>query len=197
MSDGPIQSRDFGKTWGPTVSLGVPEWFSETNTVEASAGTLFSILRQGGGHGAPRRVFGTGVSEDSGETWGPWRWSGVQGKMPDLLVLPSGRILFAVGAEGLTDGGEVVSAKNRTRHSLCTLFVSDDHGQTWKRDMPFAQVEPGSSIVPADSPVMCTLDAGRLLVVMQAMDRAREGDPLFGWNAGMSLVANIIEPVAD
>src|SRR5262249_26611522 len=52
-----LESRDFGKTWGAKVAVG-PSTFNETNIVQASDGTLFSLMRQDGGLGV-RRMFGT------------------------------------------------------------------------------------------------------------------------------------------
>ncbi|MCH2116934.1 MAG: glycoside hydrolase [Pirellulales bacterium] len=112
--------------------------------------------------------------------------------MPDLLVLPSGRILMVVGAEGLSDGSEIW--RKTDRFSFCTLFYSDDHGQTWHRDLPLGQVQPGSSVVPSDSPGLCQLDDGQILVVCQAADRSKAGDSLFGYHLGMSVMGTIIEP---
>jgi hypothetical protein len=112
--------------------------------------------------------------------------------MPDLLVLPGGRILLVVGAEGLKDGSLVITTK--TRNSFCTLFISDDNGQSWKRDVAFTPVAPDSSVVPADSPVMWPLGDHRILVVLQGIDRAKAGNPMLGYGVGMSLIVNIIEP---
>ena len=99
---------------------------------------------------------------------------------------------MAVGGEGLEDGSEIVNFPDR--HSFVTLFISVDHGESWVRDVALAQVDKGSSVVPADSPVMCPLKDGRLLVVMQAVDRHHrrkiDGEP----NSRMSLIGNIIEP---
>ncbi len=187
-----IASRDFGKTWGPKVTITSGRFTSETNIVEAADGAWFSIARGGGG--LPRRTFGTNFSRDGGETWDAPRSAGVQGKMPDLLVLPSGRILMTVGAEGLTDGSQVLVIK--ARRSFCTLFISDDNGQTWRRELPLAAVDSRTSVVPADSPVMCMLGGGRVLAVMQGIDRSKADDPLMGFSAGMSLIGNVIEPVA-
>ncbi len=47
----------------------------------------------------------------------------------------------------------------------------------------------------ANDPVMCPLDDGRILVVMQANDMAKQGHPLFGWSVGQRLVANVLAPV--
>ncbi len=184
-----VESRDFGKTWGPRIT--VASVFNETNIVQAADGTLFSLMRQDGELGV-RRMFGASFSRDGGKTWGQWRWAGVQGKMPDLLTLPSGRILLAVGAEGLTDGSLVMTTK--MRNSFCTLFVSDDNGQSWKRDIAFAPVTPDNSVVPADSPVMYPLGENRILVILQGIDRAKAGNPLLGYGVGMSLIANVVEP---
>jgi len=184
-----VESRDFGKTWGHRIS--VAPSFNETNIVQAADGTLFTLMRQDGELGV-RRMFGTSFSRDGGKTWDRWRWAGVQGKMPDLLTLRSGRILLAVGAEGLTDGSQVMTTK--ARNSFSTLFISDDNGQSWKRDLPFAPVTRDSNLVPADSPVMCPLGENKILVVIQGIDRARKGNPLLGFGVGMSLIANVIEP---
>jgi len=188
-----IESRDSGKTWSPKTRVG-PAPFNETSIVEAADGTLFALMRQDGELGL-RRMFGTSFSHDGGKTWGAWRWANVQGKMPDLLVLPAGRILLAVGAEGLKDGALVMSTRDRS--SFCTLFISDDNGESWKRDVAFTPVTADTSVVPADSPVMWPLGNGRVLVVLQGIDRAKAGNPLLGYGVGMSLIANVIEPSAE
>ena len=191
-----IASRDYGKTWGPKVAIST-RFRSETNVVEAADGTWFSIARGGGG--LPRRTFGTNFSRDGGLTWGAPRSAKVQGKMPDLLVIPSGRILMTVGAEGLTDGSQILTTASR--RSFCTLFVSDDHGRSWRRDTPLAPtdaqraVNKAASTVPGDSPVMCQLSEGKLLVVMQGIDRDQADHPLMGYSAGMSLIGNVLAPV--
>ena len=187
-----LASRDFGKTWAELLPMGTPTQ-SETNFVETANGTVFYIQRQGGQLGE-RRVFTTGFSKDGGWSWSPWRWikPKIKGKMPDLMVLPSRRILMAVGFEGVSDGSELYRKKDRT--SFVTLFYSDDHGQTWNRDLAMKQVVPGSSITPCDSPLLVSLDNDRILVIMQAQDRSETG-PLAGYSAGLSLVGNIIEAV--
>ena len=181
------ESRDFGKTWGPPVFVTKP-FGCEWNIVEATNGTFFAIIRAAAE--PPRRTFGTSFSHDAGKTWSPPQSAGVQGKMPDLLVLPSGRILMAVGAEGLSDGSLISIQKDR--YSFCTLFISDDHGQTWRRDVEFEQLVPGSSVVPADGPGLVQLSDGRILTVIQAVDRSGA----FGFNVGMTVIGNIIEPVS-
>ncbi len=189
-----IESHDFGRTWRRKTPLGVP-YPSETNIAAAKNGELIYLHRHDGELGrefGPRRTFLTGSSSDGGRTWTKYRSAGVQGKMPDLLVLPSGRILLAVGAEGLSDGSQIFTRNER--RSFCTLFISDDHGETWKRDLEFAAVPPAGTVVPADSPVLWPLEGGRILVVMQGIDRARAGEPLLGFSAGMSLIGNVIEP---
>jgi hypothetical protein len=120
----------------------------------------------------------------------------VQGKMPDLLVLPSRRILMAVGMEGLADGSDAWRTPDRS--SFCTLFYSDDHGQTWTRDIAFQQVEPGTDIMPGDGPGMCSLGNSRVLVIIQAKNwkgKPRPNARPTNWTRGMSLMANVIEPI--
>ena len=60
-----------------------------------------------------------------------------------------------------------------------------------------ATVTADTSVVPADSPVMWPLGNGRVLVVLQGIDRAKAGNPLLGYGVGMSLIANVIEPSAE
>ena len=102
---------------------------------------------------------------------------------------------MAVGAEGLADFGEHVALEDR--HSFCTLFVSDDHGKTWKRDVGLRQADPGSSVIPVDHPGLCRLADGRILIVMQAIDRTKPDQPWYGFHTGMSVIGNIIEPLGQ
>ena len=188
-----IASWDFGKTWSARISLGLP-FPNEVNIVPARNGAWFYVSRHDSEMGpsfGPRRTFVTGFSRDQGRTWTGPEQTSVQGKMPDFLVLPSGRILFAAGAEGLTDGAQVFTTPQR--NSFCTLFLSDDHGGDWKRDIAFVAAGANSPQVPADSPVMCPMDGGRILVVMQAIDRDKRVEAR-GYNAGMSLLGNVIQP---
>ena len=112
--------------------------------------------------------------------------------MPDILVLPSRRLLMAVGHEGLERGGEVLTRTDR--FSFCTLFVSDEHGKTWQRDVELEQARRDSNIVPVDSPGLCLLEDGKILVVLQAIDRTKKDEPWYGFHTGMSVIGNIIEP---
>ena len=187
-----IESRDFGKTWGPRIDL-KPKVECEMNLVEASDGRLFTMLRGKRGYQSLGRLFRSCVSHDEGKTWSDWYPIGVQGKMPDLLVEPRGRILMGVGCEGLEDGGEM--AWYPDRNSFATLFLSVDHGRTWVRDLQFAQVEKGSSIVPADSPVMCPLEDGSILVVIQGKDRKWHRPVNEEPRKDKPLIGNIIESV--
>ena len=184
-----LESYDFGETWGQSKWFGT-RFDKEINLVEAADGTWFTIMRQNGELG-PRRIFGTTSSMDVGMTWSEWSLTSVRGKMPDLLVLDSGRILMAVGLEGLSDGSEIQQAEDR--YSFSTLFISDDNGVSWNKDIPFDQTEPGSSIVPTDSPLLVSLDNDRILVILQAFDRSATG-PLVGYSVGQSLIGNILEP---
>jgi len=127
-------------------------------------------------------------SQDAGKTWSESQ----RGCMPDILVLPSGRLLMAVGHEGLERGGEVLTRTDR--FSFCTLLVSDDHGKTWQRDVELEQARRDSNIVPVDSPGLCLLEDGKILVVLQAIDRTKKDEPWYGFHTGMSVIGNIIEP---
>ena len=179
-----LVSRDHGHTWPDRITIDVPIE-CETNIVGADDDTFVALIRQQHGLGTRRQFITTWTRTTRG--WGRWRFIDVQGKMPDLLKLPSGRVLLAVGAEGLADGGLLYHESNEDRFSFCTLFYSDDHAQFWKRDIPLEQAEAGSSVVPADSPVMCLLDDGRILIVFQAIDRE---------TGAFSLMGNVVEPTS-
>ena len=43
----------------------------------------------------------------------------------------------------LTDGSQIV--KTPGRRSFCTLFISEDHGRTWKRDLALAPLDTKTS----------------------------------------------------
>ena len=186
-----VESRDYGHNWGPVlwVENGIK---SEMNMFEAADGTLFTVLRGGGG--PPRRTFGSRRSTDGGTTWSERESMKVQGKMPDLLLVPDGRILLAAGMVGLQDGSEHKTQMDR--FSFCSLFISDDHGQTWQRDIDFQPVVPKGDIIVGDQPGLCQLPDGKIFAVLQAMDRTKKGDQWYGFHTGMSLVGNIIEPVS-
>ena len=187
-----LHSSDGGQTW--TRREMPRSWNSEISSTLLADGTLLAILRNNGTPDWPRRIFGMSRSSDGGRTWSEPLSTDVRGKMPDLVQLPSGRLLMGVGAEGLTDG--IFIYRDEKRPSFCTLFTSDDGGEHWKPDVVFAQSHPGSPIVPSDSPVFVPLDDGRIFCVMQALDRRDEHHPLAGFSKGMSLIGNILEPVA-
>ena len=77
---------------------------------------------------------------------------------------------------------------------FCTLLVNDDHGKTWQRDVELEQARRDSNIVPVDSPGLCQLEDGKILVVLQAIDRTKKDEPWYGFHTGMSVIGNIIEP---
>ena len=183
-----IVSRDFGHTWPEQVMIGQPA--SETNIIKAADGTWVCLSRN---HNVVRRLFKTSFSYDDGQTWTPWRWAGVRGKMPDLLKTQDGWILLAVGAEGLGDGSEVRWYPQRD--SFVTIFISIDNGQTWFRDAPIQPVERGGTVIPVDSPVMCSLGDGRVLVIAQAADRWFCSPPEAPVYDHYALIANVIEPI--
>lgn len=199
-----VESMNRGRTWSPIRWIET-RMESQMNMAQAADGALFTMMR--GQHLRGRtdgtriillrgfiREFTQRFSPDGGNTWSEAQpAAGVRGSMPDILVLPSGRLLMAVGNEGLESDGDVL--KREDRFSFCTLFVSDDHGRTWQRDLELAQADPGSNIVPVDSPGLCRLQDDSVLVVMQAVDRSRKDDPWYGFHAGMSVIGNIIEAV--
>ena len=144
------------------------------------------------GEAGPRRQFRQTISRDSGRTWDRPQLIEMWGKMPDCLALPSGRILLAVGSLDCMDGGRVFQGAQGT--SFSGLFISDDHGRTWKRDVRFTSPDP-HNLVPFDAPVMALLDQGHVLVISVAMDRRQKDNPLMGWSTGLKYVANELAPL--
>ncbi len=185
-----VRSTDNGKTWGPHETIaGGPLGFNEVTLGVAQNGDIIAILRDA--NAGPRRQFRQTVSHDNGYTWEePWLIQ-LWGKMPDMLTLPSGRILLGVGSVDLLDGEEAWSGPANS--SYAGLFISDDNGKTWQRDVMFL-TEDLYQQVPFDSPVMALLRNGEILVVHVALNRAYRGRPLFSYAEGLDYVINFLTP---
>lgn len=185
-----VRSRDNGRTWGdPEVIAGGPLGFNEVSLGVALNGDIIAVLRDV--DAGPRRLFRQTVSHDNGKTWEkPWE-TNLYGKMPDVLVLPTGRMLLAVGSVDCMDGNLVFSGPPNS--SYAGLFLSDDNGHTWRRDVLF--ITPNlSQLIPFDSPVLAALSKGRILAISLCADRKYQGDPLMGWTRGMHYVINELAP---
>lgn len=187
------RSRDGGSTWEEPEEILYP-FQSETLIVPMGNGELMAVLRPNRvpDWPYPRRTFGVAFSGDHGRTFTDPKPMHIQGKMPDALVLPGGRILLAVGAEGLADGSDAIGS---TRPSFVTIFMSDDHGRSWRRALEAGTPGGTPTHVAADGPVLCPLSGGRILLVCQGIDYAKRGHPLFSYSVGMAVVGNVIEPV--
>ncbi len=169
------------------VDISFPIWYSELSPLLLKDGTLVAVMRNNG-HNWPRRIFGISFSTDCGQNWTGPVSTGIRGKMPDLVQLSSGRVVMAVGAEGLADGSEM--ARHPERHCFVSLFYSDDGCRNWERAGDLAPIPGHPELIPSDGPVLVLLDNDELLVVMQAHDPRQAGDPLFGYSAGMVVVGN-------
>ena len=133
-------------------------------------------------------------SKDGGKTWSePRPTVGVQGKMPDLWETPDGRLLLVVGCEGNADGSEIY--RKRDRRTFNVLFISDDAGATWRRDVEIPPLDDVTEAIPADEPTMVPLGGGRYFVASQVIDRGAErvGHPV-DWDYYFSLQATILAP---
>lgn len=198
-----VQSLNHGRSWGPVIWV-ESQMESQMSMAAAADGTLFTVMRPRPRTDGVRivllhgriREFSQRFSQDGGRTWSKSQTAtGVRGTMPDIVMLPSGRLLMTVGNEGLERDSHVLQQSDRA--SFCTLFVSDDHGRTWKRDLELAQADPTTDLVPVDSPGLCLLEDGKVLVIMQAIDRSRKDEPWYGFHDGMSVIGNVIEPVGN
>lgn len=119
-----------------------------------------------------RRTFGLTRSADGGKTWSEAKPISVQGKIPDLWEEPDCRLLLVVGAEGCAKGREIYY--KRDRRSFNTLFVSEDRGETWRRDLELPPIDDQTEIIPSDDPAMVPVGDGRYYVVHQSIDRGKD-----------------------
>ena len=185
-----VRSTDHGRTWGDLEPIATgPVGYNEVTMTVAADGDIVAILRDG--EAGPRRQFRQTLSRDSGRTWETPELIDMWGKMPDALTLPSGRILLAVGSVDCMDGNLIYQVPLRPSYS--GLFVSDDHGRTWQRDVMFQSPDP-EHLVPFDAPVMVSLRSGNVLVMSVAVDRRQRNNPRSGWDAGLVYVINELAP---
>ena len=189
-----VRSQDSGYTWGDVEILAEGSHkFSETVLSLAANGDLIAIIRSN----AKARILYQGRSPDNGYTWEISRAVAknegtLLGKMPSILSLPSGRMTLAVGAVGGKKGHQIYGEPYNT--SYAGLYVSDDFGDSWKKDVMFTSPDP-YRYIPYDAPVSVALDNGDILVVHCAYDREYKDHPLRGWTMGSHLVANLLIPM--
>ena len=192
-----VRSSDGGKTWGPLEFIATGNMkFSETTLGRAADGGLIAIIRCD----TRRRQLWQSVSRDNGRTWSAPvlgvakndKRGYLHGKMPDLLTLPGGRLLLAVGSVGVNDGGQVWQAQPGS--SFCGLYVSDDGGKTWRPDVMFPSPDP-PNLVPYDSPVLLAGKDGEILALSVQVDRRLKDDPRSGWTMGSHYVLHVIREV--
>ena len=185
-----VRSRDNGKTWGRAEPTAPSQpGLNETSMGVAADGRILAVFRDI--DIGPRRRFRQAESKDSGRTWSHPRLTPFIGKMPDMLVLPSGRILLAVGSFDCMDGAFVFDGPPGS--SYAGLLISDDHGRTWQRDVRFTSPDP-KHLVPFDAPVLARLKDGRILAISFCPDRRSKDDPLLGWSRGYHYVIHELAP---
>ena len=189
-----VRTTDSGKTWGPLEFIATgPKKFSETSLGVTTTGKILAIIRCD----TTRRVLWQSFSDDHGRTWSKPTITKAQlddrdyvhGKMPDMLCLPTGQILLAVGSIDVGDGSEIWKSAHGSSYS--GLYVSDDDGLTWKRDSIFPSVEP-ERLIPYDSPVLAIGIDGTILALSVQYDRRTKSNPLAGWTMGSHLVLHTI-----
>lgn len=184
------RSCDNGKTWSKPWNIADgPVGYNEVTLGVAQNGDIVAIFRDAI-HG-PRRQFRQAISTDNGKTWPEPKLIEIWGKMPDILVLPSGRMLLAVGSLDCMDGS--LAFKGPPNSTYAGLFISDDNGKTWKRDVLLVTPEL-ENLIPFDVPVMTLLKNGNILTIFFAADRRYLGKPLSGWCEGNHYVINELAP---
>ncbi|MBN1346328.1 MAG: exo-alpha-sialidase [Phycisphaerae bacterium] len=187
-----VRSGDDGKTWGSLEFIAAePKKFSETSMGVAGNGCIIAVIRCD----TTRRMLWQCSSRDNGRTWSKpvrtRRPNGecIKGKMPDILALPSGRLLLAVGSVDVMDGSEIWKGPHGAGYS--GLFVSDDHGATWRKDVMFRSPDP-ENLVPYDAPVLVRARSGDVLALSVQADRRAKDDPRSGWTMGSHYVMNVL-----
>jgi hypothetical protein len=186
------RSTDNGKTWSkPWHIADGPEGLNEVTLGAAKNGDIVAIFRDVT-HG-PRRQFRQAISTDNGKTWPEPTLIEMWGKMPDMLVLPSARMLLLVGSLDCMDGSDMF--KGPPDSTYVGLFISDDNGKTWRRDVLLMSPDL-KNIIPFDAPEMLLLKNGNILTLSFAGDRKHLKSPLTGWCEGMHYVINELAPTS-
>ena len=186
-----IRTTDNAQTWSdPELLAGGVVDFNEVSLGVAGTGDLIAIFRDGA-YG-PRRQFRQSVSTDNGYHWSTPELIDLFGKMPDILRTSTGELLMAVGSIDLMDGGLAFSAPPNS--SFAGLFISDDDGATWTRDVMLTTSDL-SRLIPFDAPVLMELANGHILAIALSVDTEYQNDPLLGWTRGMHYTIHELAPV--
>jgi len=189
-----IRSSDNGKSWQALEFIVTGNMkFSETTFVAAANGNIIANIRCD----TDRRVLYQSISHDNGNTWEEVKKTAasgeardyIQGKMPDMLTLPSGRIIMGVGSVDVMDGSEVWAGGPGASYS--GLYISDDYGVTWQRDVLFVSADP-ENLIPYDSPQLVQRENGDILALSVQMDRRSKDKPESGYTGGAHYVINVI-----
>lgn len=192
-ASGFVRSTDGGKTWRPLeIIANGPDGYNEVTLGLAKNGDIIAILRDR--LTGPRRVFWQTISHDNGRSWQqPWK-TDLIGKMPDMLTLPCGRMLLAVGSLDCMDGSFAFTCQPGT--SYAGLVYSDDNGKTWQKDLILPSPDP-ANIVPFDAPLLALLRNGDIMALNCAYDKRYKDDPLCGWTRGFHYVLNTVRQSAS
>ncbi len=123
-----MASRDGGETWHFRARMAVdPEGhggFTEPALHLTPSGRLLALHRTVGLDDRLAVV----ESEDLGESWGPWRLSGVRGHPCDLQPLRDGRLLLVYGYRHKPYGirARIIDGEGRNLDSADEIVIRDD-----------------------------------------------------------------------
>lgn len=131
-------SSDAGATWRLRGALKAPYWALENMVIEKTDGTLWMLIRTGGG------FLWESYSTDLGESWSPAEATDIPNPGSRFFIrrLSSGELLMINHADFVKN-----DEFPRGRHNLAAMF-SDDDGASWSKPI---MLDPRNEVAYPDA----------------------------------------------